>query len=106
MMKIFMILIGLVFCGCVSQPAELTQEESSLDVYYEEPNTAYENLGRIVATSRNDMAKDTLGKILSRAVELGADGIIIHFSGNRNIARGTAAGKVYQIEATALRYVN
>jgi len=104
MMKIFMILIGLVFCGCVSQPAELTQEESSLDVYYEEPNTAYENLGRIVATSPNGMAKDTKGKILSRAVELGADGIIIHFSGNRLTSSET--GNVYQIEATALRYVN
>ncbi len=105
MMKIFMILIGLVFCGCVSQPAELTQEESSLDVYYEELNTAYENLGRIVATSPSNKAGDTVRKILSRAVELGADGIIIHFSGNRNIS-GADMGMVYQIEATALRYVN
>ena len=106
MMKIFMILIGLVICGCVSQPTELTQEESSLDVYYEELNTAYENLGRMVATSPKDNAKDTLKKILSRAVELGADGLIIHFSGNRYISAEADMRPVYQIEATALRYVH
>ncbi len=43
-------------------------------------------------------------KILSSAVELRADGVIIHFSGNR--VRDRSNLEMYQIEATALRYLN
>ena len=114
-MKIFMILIGLIICGCASQPTELTQEERDLHVFFEEPKIDYENLGRIDSTSRAKHAMDMLEKILSRAVELGADGVIVHSIRNK----GTVAGEsdefgtgggggfaVYQIQATAIRYVN
>ncbi len=115
MMKIFMILIGLFICGCASQPTELTQEERDLHVFYEEPKIDYENLGRIDSTSRAKHAMDMLEKILSRAVELGADGVIVHSIRNKGTvagggdAFGTGGGggvTVYQIQATAIRYVN
>ncbi len=115
MMKIFMILIGLVICGCASQPTDLTQEERDLHVFYEEPKIEYEKLGRIDATSRANHAMDVLEKILSRAVELGADGVIIHSIRNKGTvagggdAFGTGGGggfAVYQIQATAIRYIN
>ena len=115
MMKIFMILIGLVICGCASQPTELTQEARDLHVFYEEPKISYETLGRIDTTSRANNSMDALEKVLIRAAELGADGVIIHSISNK----GTIAGEVdtygtgggrrfdlYQIQATAIRYVN
>ena len=110
-----MILIGLVIFGCASQPKELTQEEIDLHVYLEEPKIDYENLGRIDTTIRAKHPMDTLEKILSRAVELGADGVIIHSIRNKGTvagggdAFGTGGGggfAVYQIQATAIRYVN
>jgi hypothetical protein len=115
MMKIFMILIGLVICGCASQPTELTQEESDLHVFYDEPKIDYENLGRIDATSRAKHPMYVLEKILSRAAELGADGVIVHSISNKGTvagqgdAFGTGGGSgfaVYQIQATAIRYLN
>jgi hypothetical protein len=66
-MKIYMILLGLVICGCASQPTELTQEEKDLHVFYEEPKIDYEDLGGIDATSRANTAMAVLDKILSRA---------------------------------------
>ena len=115
MMKILIILIGLVICGCVSQPTEPTQEERNIHVFYEEPKVAYESLGRIDTTSRANHAMDALEKTLSRAAELGADGVIVHSIRDK----GTVAGGVdtfgtggsrrvgvYQIQATAIRYVN
>ncbi len=110
-----MILIGLVICGCASQPTELTQEERDLHVFYEEPKIEYENLGRIDTTSPAKHAMVVLEKILSRAVELGADGVIIHSIRNKGTvaggadAFGTGGGGgvgVYQIQATAIRYIN
>ena len=77
-MKIFTILIGLVVCGCATQPTELTQEERDIHVFYEEPKIDYESLGRIDTTSRAKHAIETVDKILRRAAELGADGVIIH----------------------------
>ena len=115
MMKIFMILIGLVICGCASQPTELTQEGRDLHVFYEEPKIPYENLGRIDRTSRASDSMDALEKILSRAAELGADGVIIHSILNKGKVAGevdtfgTGGGRsfdLYQIQATAIRYVN
>ena len=115
MMKIFMILIGLFICGCASQPTELTQEESNLHIYYEEPEIDYESLGRVDATSRTSHPIDMLERIVSRAVELGADAVIIHSIHNKGgvLDRGDAFGTggasrvgVYQIQATAIRYVN
>lgn len=114
-MKVFMILIGLIICGCASQPTELTQEEIDLHVFYDEPKIEYESLGRIDATSRAKSGMDMLDKIRSRAVELGADGIIVHSIVNKGkIAGGgdsfgTGGGggvDVYQIQATAVRYAN
>ncbi len=114
-MKIFMILIGLVVFGCASQPKELIQEEIDLHVYLEEPKIDYENLRRIDTTIRANHPMDTLEKILSRAVELGADGVIVHSTRNKGTVAGgadrfgTGGGggfAVYQIQATAIRYVN
>jgi hypothetical protein len=114
-MKIFMILIGLVICGCVSQPKELTQEASNLHIYYEEPEIDYESLGRVDATSRTNHPVDMLEGILSRAMELGADAVLIHSIHNKGgvLSRddafgtgGASSAGVYQIKATAIRYVN
>jgi len=114
MMKILMILLGLVICGCASQPTELTQEARDLHVFFEEPKIDYENLGRIDATSRARHAMDTIEKILSRAAELGANAVIIHSVRNKGTvagggdAFGTGGGggfSVYQVQATAIRYI-
>jgi len=114
-MKMFIILIGLVFYGCVSQPTELTQKERDLHVYYEEPKIDYENLGRVDATSLTNRTTDALDKVLRRAVKLGADGVIIHSIYDKGTvtdrvdAFGTGGGggdNVYQVQATAIRYVN
>lgn len=114
MMKIYMIFLGLVICGCVSQPTELTQEERDIQVFYEEPKIDYENLDRIDATSRGNTAMAALDTILRRAVELGADGVIVHSISNKGTvaggrdAYGTGGGggiQVFQIQATAIRYV-
>lgn len=115
MMKIFIILIGLVICGCTSQPTELTQEERDIHVFYEEPKIAYENLDRIDTTSRASNAVDALDKVLRRAAELGADGVIVHSISNKGTVAdsvdtfGTGGGRrvsLFQIQATAIRYVN
>lgn len=96
-MKIYMMLIALFLTGCAGQSSGLTQEEGALHLYYEELETEYENLGRIVATSRYNHARDALKKVLGEAVALGADGVIIQFSGNQDGA--------YRIQATAMRYI-
>ncbi len=88
MIKIFTILIGLVLCGCASQPTEPAQEELDIHVFYEEPKIDYESLGRVDETSRTNHPMDMLEKILSRAVELGADAVLIHSIHNK----GTVAG--------------
>jgi hypothetical protein len=115
MMKIFMILVGLVVCGCASQPTELTQEERDIHVFYEEPKIAYENLDRIDTTSRASNAIDALDKVLRRAAELGADGVLVHSISNKGTVAdsvdsfGTGGGRrvsLFQIQATAIRYVD
>ena len=114
-MKIFIVLVALVFCGCASQPTELTQEEMDIDVFYEEPKIAYENLDHIDTTSRGTSAVNALDKVLKRAAELGADGVIVHSISNKGISAGgadtfgTGGGNradIFQIQATAIRYVN
>lgn len=97
-LKISLVLLGLVLSGCAGQTETLTPEESDLHVYYEELASDYEDLGRITATSRYDHQKDALKKILEGAAELGADGVIILFSGNQDGA--------YRIQATAMRYIH
>ena len=57
-MKIILILIGLVCCGCASQPVELTQAERDLKFFYEEPKVEYEILGRVDTTSPGKNAMD------------------------------------------------
>ena len=98
MLKIYLLLIALFLTGCAGQSEGLTPEESALHLYYEELETEYENLGRIVVTSRYNHAKDALKKVLGEAVALGADGVIIHFSENQDGA--------YRMQATAMRYVD
>ena len=115
MMKIVMIVIVLASIGCVNQPTELTQEERNIHVFYEEPKIEYESLGRINLTRRADHAMNALEQIFGRAVELGADGVIVHSIRNKGTVAGgsdefgTGGGggfAVYQIQATAIRYIN
>ena len=114
MMKILMILMWLVVCGCANQPTELAQEERNIHVFHEEPKIDYESLGRIDITRRANHAMDVLEQILDRAVELDADGVIVHSIRNKGTVAGggdefgTGGGggfAVYQIEASAIRYV-
>lgn len=114
-MKIVMIVITLAICGCATQPTELTPEERNIHVFYEEPKIEYESLGRINMTRRADHPMNALEQMLSRAVKLGADGVIVHSIRNKGKVAGgrdefgTGGGggiAVYQIEATAIRYVN
>lgn len=110
-----MILLGLLICGCSSHPTELTQEARDLHVFYEEPKIEYEKLGRIDTTSPAKHPMDTLDKIRIRAAELGADGVIIHSiqkkgtvaGGHDSFGTGGSGGvAVYQIQATAIRYID
>ena len=114
MMKIYAILIGLVIFGCASQPTELAQEESDIHVFYEEPKIDYEELDRIDTTGRGNNAMDVLEKVLHRAEEMGADGVIVHSILNKGEIGGGPDGfgtggasppSMYQIKATAIRYV-
>ena len=114
MMKILLILMWLVVCGCANQPTELAQEERNIHVFYEEPKIDYEILGRIDTTRRANHAMDVLKQILDRAVELDADGVIVHSIRNKGTVAGggdefgTGGGggfAVYQIQASAIRYV-
>ena len=112
-MKISIILIGLVLCGCASQPTESTSEVIDIHVFYEEPKIDYEILGRVDVTRRADREMDVLVQVLRRAEELGADGVIVHSILNKGTvaglgdAFGTGGGggfAVYQINATAISY--
>ena len=103
-MKISMVLIGLFVCGCVSQTTGLTQKEGELDIFYEEPDRNFEELGPIIVWSPYNQEKDARKKVLAGAVELDADGIIIRFSGNT--LRDRSIREMYKIEATAVRYPN
>ena len=113
-MKTYMILMALLISGCASQSPELTQRESDIHVFYEEPKIDYESLGRVDTTSPGKTAMDTLDKIIRRAAELGADGVIVHTIRNKGTVAGghdtfgTGGGggvAVYQIHATAIRYI-
>ncbi len=110
-----MILMAVTIFGCASQPEELTQAEQDLHIFYEEPKIAYEVLGRIDATSPANHPIETLNKLRGRAVKLGADGIFVHAI----FSKGTVAGQhdrfgtgggdgiaVYQIQASAIRYID
>ena len=114
-MKIVMTVIALAICGCANQPTELTQEEGNIHVFYEEPKIDYESLGHINMTRRADHPMSALEQILGRAAELGADGVIVHSIRNKGTVAGgrdefgTGGGggfAVYQIQATAIRYIN
>ena len=112
-MRIAIILTGLAMFGCASAPVELTQAEKDLNFFYDEPKVAYEELGPVNTTTPGKNAMDALNKIRSRAVELGANGIIVHAVHNKGTVAGgsdefgTGGGGgfvVYQIQATAIRY--
>lgn len=112
-MKISIALIGLVLCGCASQPTDSPPESFDIDVFYEEPTIDYEVLGRVDTTRRADHETEVVVEVLRRAEELGADGVIVHTIYNRGIvsgrdAFGTGGGggfAVYQVRATAIKYV-
>jgi hypothetical protein len=115
MMKIFAILIALIISGCSSQQIELMQEEKDIHVFYEEPKIEYEVLDRINTTRPDKHPMDTLNTILRRAAELGADGVIVHSLRKKGTVAGqhdkfgTGGGDgvaVYQVRASAIRYIN
>ena len=96
-MRIYMVLIGLVVCGCVSQPTELTQKESDLDVYYEEPDRNYEDLGPIIAWSQYDQEQKAKIQLFSDNDPISAPG--------RNPVKapgkaGTTLAKSYSVGGT------
>lgn len=114
MKQLLMALAGLLVFGCASQPTALTEEEERIHVFFEEPIIEYESLERIEVTSRGRRGLDALDKVRRRAVELGADGIFVHSMRNMGDVAGgadtygTGGGggfAVYQIQATAIRYV-
>ena len=112
-MKIPIVLIALILCGCVSQTPEPPPEVFDVDVFYEEPTIEYEVLDRVDTTRRADNQMDVMVEVLRRAEKLGADGVIVHTIYNRgrvsgSDAFGTGGGggfAVYQIRATAIKYV-
>lgn len=114
MMKIFAVLLATVICGCASQEPETSQEPVNVQVFYDEPKIEYEDLGRINSTNRAKDPLAALGKTLERAAEMGANGVIVHSITNKGLGAGgrdsfaTGGGGatiVYQIQATAIRYV-
>lgn len=114
MMKTFIAVVALAICGCANQPAPLTQEERDIQVFHEEPKVEYEILGRVDTTSRGSHAIDVVNKAIRRAAELGANGVIVHSILNKGTvaggadAFGTGGGggfALYQVQATAIRYV-
>ena len=114
MKRFLIVLAAFVAFGCAAQPEPLTEEEQKIHVFFEEPKIAYENLERIQVTSRGRGGMETLDEIRRRAVELGADGILVHSMRNMGTVAGggdtfgTGGGggfSVYQIQATAIRYV-
>lgn len=96
-MKKFLILAAVLLCACTSLDTRLTQEESDIHIYYEEPNTDFDDLGEIIAVSRYNHAEEGVKKLMRSAVELGANAVVIRRRGNRDGA--------YRIEATAIRYI-
>lgn len=115
MMRIFIFLAGLALCGCASQATEPAVEEFDIQVFYEDPKIDYQSLGRVDTTSRGKTAMDVLNRTLGRAAQLGANGVIVHSILNKGTvaggadAFGTGGGggfSVFQIQATAIRYVN
>lgn len=113
-MKIIAVFLVLVLLGCASQPTEPTPEKIDIHVFYEAPEIDYEEIGPIDETKRAEHPMDVLEQILRSAVELGADGVIVHSIRNRGTVAGlgdtfgTGGGgghAVYQIRATAIKYV-
>lgn len=113
-MKIFTILIAVAICGCASQESKTPQESINVQVFYDEPKIEYEELGAINTTNRAKDPLNALEKTLGRAADMGANGVIVHSITNKGLVAGgrdtfaTGGGGgtfVYQIQATAIRYV-
>ena len=93
----------------------MTQAEKDIHVFYEEPKIEYEILDRFNTTNPAKHPMDTLNKVLRRAAEIGADGVIVHSLRKKGTVAGqhdkfgTGGGDgvaVYQIQASAIRYIN
>ena len=114
MAKIFMILIAVAAIGCASQEPQTSLEDIDVDVFYEVPKIAYEELGRVDTTSNSKDPMGAVEKTLIRAADMGADGVIVQAINNKGLVAGgrdsfgTGGGGgtfIYQIQATAIRYV-
>lgn len=116
-MKTLLIILAFALCGCAGQPAEPTEpapEKIDIHVFYETPKIDYQELSRVDETQRAEHPMEVLEQILRNAMELGADGVIVHSIRNRGTVAGlgdtfgTGGGggfAVYQIQATAIKYV-
>jgi len=117
MRKLLVILVPLMLAGCASQAPEPEPESAGevpdIQVFVEEPDIAYESLGRVDETGRAEHPAAILEMVLRRAATLGANGVIVHSVRNQGgIARGNdifgtggrTGNVVYQIQATAIRY--
>ena len=114
MNKLVTVFVAVAICGCASQEPATPQEEVNVQVFNEEPKIEYENLGRINSTNR---AKDPLGALertLRRAADMGANGVIVHSITSKGLVAGgsdsfgTGGGGetyIYQVQATAIRYI-
>ena len=92
----------IFLCGCANQSTELTPEEGLVNVYSEEPKCDYDQLRPITIRSGGaDMKRRAVKKLLTEAVDIGANGVIVHFEGPDPVSRGN----LHLIKATAIRCV-
>lgn len=115
MRTVLAILLVIVLTGCAGQSGGLTEAGSQIQVFNEEPKIDYEAIESFDTTARGENAMHALERTLNRAAELNADGLIVHSIVNRgpiaglgdNFGTGGGDGViVFQIRATAIRYLN
>ena len=112
-MKGLVLLIGFAIVGCAAQAPEPPPRDREINVFLEEPLIEYESLGSVDISSRAEHEMEVLEKVLDRAAQMGADGVIVRSvrtkgrvaGGGDNFGTGGGGGhEVYQIQATAIRY--
>jgi hypothetical protein len=113
-MKMLVLLIGFAMGACAGQAPDPPPRDREINVFLEEPLIEYESLGSVNISRSAEHEMEVLEKVLDRAAEMGADGVIVHSV--RTKGRGAGGGdtfgtgggggfEVYQIQATAIRYI-
>jgi len=88
--KQIVILIGFIVCGCAVQTADAPQRAKDVDVIFDEPKIEYESPVPIDILGRVEHGMEVLEKVLDRAAEKGADGMIDHSVRTRGRVAGGA----------------